>query len=161
MPSVFFEWICLQISSDKFLLTLITPNILDISSENLNTSQFVSSLWQGKRWIGPKKLSWLRNMRQWTGLSVEELLQAAADRERSYQITNKKYRQGTERRSITHSLIPMLRESLMENNVLSLQSESDSQNVHVAASDTKEVYHLEKKNKTQLLVSNNKIIRFY
>lgn len=41
---------------------------------------------EGKRGIGRKKYSWLRNLRQWTGLSADELLHAAQDRERYRQI---------------------------------------------------------------------------
>lgn len=37
---------------------------------------------EGTRWIGRKKLSWLRNIRQWTGLQPEHLFRAAADRDR-------------------------------------------------------------------------------
>lgn len=36
---------------------------------------------EGKRWMGRKKLSWLRNIRQWTDCTVEELFRAAADRD--------------------------------------------------------------------------------
>lgn len=36
---------------------------------------------EGKRWIGRKSLSWLRNIRQWTNMSPEELFHAARDRE--------------------------------------------------------------------------------
>lgn len=43
---------------------------------------------EGKRWIGRKKLSWLRNIRQWTGLQVEELFRTAADRERFHDVVN-------------------------------------------------------------------------
>ncbi|XP_077291077.1 uncharacterized protein LOC143914659 [Arctopsyche grandis] len=35
---------------------------------------------EGKKWIGRKKLSWLRNMRMWTDMSAEELFRAAEDR---------------------------------------------------------------------------------
>ena len=37
---------------------------------------------EGKRGIGRKSMSWLRNIRKWTGLSVEELFRLAPDRER-------------------------------------------------------------------------------
>ncbi|XP_050513955.1 uncharacterized protein LOC126889589 [Diabrotica virgifera virgifera] len=40
----------------------------------------------GKRGIGRKKYSWLRNLRQWTGLLADQLLHAAQDRERYRQI---------------------------------------------------------------------------
>ncbi|CAG9833505.1 unnamed protein product [Diabrotica balteata] len=40
----------------------------------------------GRRGIGRKKYSWLRNLRQWTRLSSDELLHAAQDRERYRQI---------------------------------------------------------------------------
>ncbi|CAG9826955.1 unnamed protein product [Diabrotica balteata] len=40
----------------------------------------------GKRGIGRKKYSWLRNLRQWIGLSADKLLHAAQDRERYRQI---------------------------------------------------------------------------
>lgn len=43
---------------------------------------------EGKRWIGRKQLSWLRNIRQWCGLSAEELFRAAANRERFQEIIN-------------------------------------------------------------------------
>ena len=36
---------------------------------------------EGKRRIGRKNLSWLRNLRAWTGLSVEELFRIAPDRD--------------------------------------------------------------------------------
>lgn len=36
---------------------------------------------EGKRWIGRKNLSWLRNIRQWTNMSPEEIFHAARDRE--------------------------------------------------------------------------------
>ncbi|VEN53317.1 unnamed protein product, partial [Callosobruchus maculatus] len=36
---------------------------------------------QGKRTIGRKKLSWLRNIRTWSGLNFEELIRAAKDRD--------------------------------------------------------------------------------
>ena len=37
---------------------------------------------EGKRRLGRKNLSWQRNIRKWTGLTVEELFRIAADRER-------------------------------------------------------------------------------
>lgn len=36
---------------------------------------------EGKRGLGRKKLSWLRNIRQWTGLNFEQLIRTAEDRE--------------------------------------------------------------------------------
>ncbi|CAG9835839.1 unnamed protein product [Diabrotica balteata] len=42
---------------------------------------------EGKKWIRRKKLSWLRNIRQWCGSTVEELFRAA-DRERFQEIVN-------------------------------------------------------------------------
>jgi hypothetical protein len=36
---------------------------------------------EGKKWIGRKKLSWLRNLRQWTGLTADQLLHVAQDRD--------------------------------------------------------------------------------
>lgn len=36
---------------------------------------------EGKRGLGRKMLSWLRNIRQWTGLNFEELIRTAEDRE--------------------------------------------------------------------------------
>ncbi|KYN02133.1 hypothetical protein ALC62_07054 [Cyphomyrmex costatus] len=36
---------------------------------------------EGKRRIGRKNLSWLRNIRTWSGLNVEELFRVASDRE--------------------------------------------------------------------------------
>lgn len=41
---------------------------------------------EGTRWIGRKKLSWLRNIRQWTGLQPEHLFRAAADRDRFHNV---------------------------------------------------------------------------
>lgn len=41
---------------------------------------------EGTRWIGRKKLSWLRNLRHWTGLDVEQLMHAAHDRNNFRQI---------------------------------------------------------------------------
>ena len=35
---------------------------------------------EGKKWLGRKKLSWLRNIRQWTGLTAEQLFHTALDR---------------------------------------------------------------------------------
>lgn len=43
---------------------------------------------EGKKWIGRKKMSWLRNLRQWTGLTAEQLLHAARDRNRYKEIIN-------------------------------------------------------------------------
>lgn len=43
---------------------------------------------EGRRWIGRKKLSWLRNIRNWTNLSVEEIFRTAADRAAYGQIVN-------------------------------------------------------------------------
>ena len=43
---------------------------------------------EGRKWIGRKKLSWLRNMRQWTGLDAEHFLHATLDRERYRGIVN-------------------------------------------------------------------------
>lgn len=43
---------------------------------------------EGKRWIGRKQLSWLRNIRHWTGRTVEELFHVATDREAFQQIVN-------------------------------------------------------------------------
>jgi hypothetical protein len=43
---------------------------------------------EGKRWVGRKQLSWLRNIRQWTGRTVEELFHLAADRESFHQLVN-------------------------------------------------------------------------
>lgn len=37
---------------------------------------------EGKRRLGRKKLSWLRDFRKWTGLTVEELFRIASDRKR-------------------------------------------------------------------------------
>ena len=37
---------------------------------------------EGKRRLGRKNLSWLRNIRKWTGLTVEEVFRIASDRER-------------------------------------------------------------------------------
>ena len=36
---------------------------------------------EGKRGLGRKKLSWLRNIRNWTHLTFEELIRKAGNRE--------------------------------------------------------------------------------
>lgn len=41
---------------------------------------------EGRRWIGRKKLSWLRNLRNWTGLGVEQLFRAARNRDQFKEI---------------------------------------------------------------------------
>jgi len=42
---------------------------------------------EGRRWIGRKKLSWLRNIRKWTGLGVEELFRVATDEDNSTKLS--------------------------------------------------------------------------
>ena len=37
---------------------------------------------EGKRWIGRKAMSWLRNLRMWTNLTPEELFHSARDRDK-------------------------------------------------------------------------------
>ena len=50
---------------------------------------------EGKREIGRKCLSWLRNLRAWTGLKVEELYRVASDRERFKDIVDGRLRSDT------------------------------------------------------------------
>jgi len=44
---------------------------------------------EGRRGIGRKQFSWLRNIRNWTGLrTIEEIMQSARDREHFTQVIN-------------------------------------------------------------------------
>lgn len=49
----------------------------------------IKGKFEGRRRIGRKKLSWLRNIKNWSGLSVEELFEIATDRERYKELVNR------------------------------------------------------------------------
>lgn len=86
------EEVLRRVGTDRVLLTSIKRRKLSYFGHVIRGPKYdllkllIQGKVEGKRWIGRKKLSWLRNVRQWTGLRVEQLFRIAADREAYQQL---------------------------------------------------------------------------
>ena len=76
-----------QLNKDRELLTTIKARKVSYFGHIMRGTKYyiprliIQGKVEGRRWVGRKKLSWLRNIRNWTGLGVERLFHAAEDRE--------------------------------------------------------------------------------
>lgn len=61
---------------------IIGVNFCSSSQEICRAGKIMQGKVEGRRRLGRKNLFWLRNIRRWTGLTVEELFRIATDRER-------------------------------------------------------------------------------
>lgn len=81
------EEVLRQLNKDRELLNIIKARKVGYFGHIMRGSKYhiprliIQGKVEGRRWIGRKKLSWLRNIRNWTGLGVEQLFHVANDRE--------------------------------------------------------------------------------
>ena len=95
------ESVLRRMHKDRELLGIIKRRKLEYFGHMLRGPKYrllqtiIQGRIEGKRGIGRKCLSWLRNLRAWTGLKVEELYRVASDRERFKDIVDGRLRSDT------------------------------------------------------------------